>query len=124
MPQFGVSYNYVHVYFTVQKPNLMNLQVFPLQIKGSRNIIARAAVHYRSIGTILLKDKDGSQIAGLTTSQQPQEIMRNIFEKWIRLDTECSWPKLIECMRQCELGVLAQEMEDALQLHSQHSQGL
>lgn len=114
----------MYIYSTVQKPNLINLQVFPLQIEGSRNIIARAAVQYKCIGTILLNDKDGSLVAGLTTSQQPQEIMRNIFEKWIRLDTECSWPKLIECMRQCELVVLAQEIEDALQLHSHHSQGL
>ena len=108
----------------VEKPDLINLQRFPLEIEGNKNIIARAALQYKCIGAILLNDKDGAIIGGLTASNEPQEIMYKIFQKWVCEDTECSWPKLVECMRHCELSVLAKQIEDALQLKSQHKQGL
>ena len=50
--------------------------------------------------------------------------MHKIFEKWVREDTQCSWQKLINCMKECELIVLAQQMEDALLLNPHHVQGL
>ena len=108
----------------VSKPNLVNLQAFPFQIEGSRNIVARAASQHKCIGSILLNDKDGTLISGLTLSQDPKEIMFKIFEKWVREDIQSSWQKLIECMRRCELIVLAQQMEDALQLNPHRIQGV
>ena len=111
-------------YTVVEKPDLINLQRFPFEIEGSRNIIARAARQYRCIGAILLNDKDGALIDGLTASNEPQDIMYKIFQKWVREDTQCSWPKLIQCMRQCELSVLAQQIEDALHPKPQHTHGL
>ena len=114
-------HNHFHI---VQKPDLVNLQAFPFQIEGSRNIVARAASQYKCIGAILLNDKDGTLISGLTASSDQKEIMHKIFEKWVREDTQCSWQKLINCMKECELIVLAQQMDDALQLNPHHVQGL
>ena len=112
------------IYSVVEKPDLINLQSFPFDIEGSKNIIARVAVQYKCIGAVLLNDKDGTIIAGLTASNEPRDITYNIFQKWVCEDTECSWPKLIKCMRQCELSALAKQIEDALQLKPQHKQGL
>ena len=102
-----------------QKPSLINLYAFPKFHEGKCNIVARAAPKYKCIGTILLKDKDGTIVSGLTASQQPRDVMHAIFEKWVQEDTECSWHKLTQCMRQCELTSLAQEIEDVLQLKSE-----
>ena len=61
---------------TYTKPNLVNLRAFPFQIEGSRNIVARAASQYKCIGAILLNDKDGTLISGLTLSQDPKRCLR------------------------------------------------
>ena len=121
---FQCIYYFAFIYSVVEKPDLINLQSFPFDIEGSKNIIARVAVQYKCIGAVLLNDKDGTIIAGLTASNEPRDITYNIFQKWVCEDTECSWPKLIKCMRQCELSALAKQIEDALQLKPQHKQGL
>ena len=48
-----------------------------------------------------------------------EHTMRDIFCEWVQKDTEYSWQKLIECLRMCELGVLAKDIEDALKQHTQ-----
>ena len=55
----------------------------------------------------------------MTTSQEVKDTMYEIFYEWVRRDTEYSWQKLIECLRKCELGVLAKDIEDALKQHTQ-----
>ena len=101
----------------------MSLQHFPYakEFKGGRNIISRVATEYRCIGTQLLNDADGSivKMIHMTTSQVVKDTMYEIFYEWVRRDTEYSWQKLIECLRKCELGVLAKDIEDALKQHTQ-----
>ena len=54
----------------------------------------------------------------------PVGIMTAIFTQWLREDTDCSWKKLIECMKRCDLTHFAQEMEVALGLAVQGNSGL
>ena len=54
----------------------------------------------------------------------PVGIMTAIFTQWLREDTGCSWKKLIECMKRCDLTHFAQEMEFALGLVVQGKSGL
>ena len=110
--------------FADYKPNLTNLYACPYIQEGNRNIVARSASKYKCIGTILLKDEDGTIVSGLTASQQPRDVMHTIFEKWVQEDTECSWHKLTQCMRQCELSSLAQEIEEGLQINPHLSRGI
>ena len=42
--------------------------------------------------------------------------MTAIFTQWLREDTKCSWKKLIECMKKCDMANFAREMEIALGL--------
>ena len=46
----------------------------------------------------------------------PVGTMTAIFTQWLREDTKCSWKKLIECMKKCDMANFAREMEVALGL--------
>ena len=78
-------------------------------------------MEYRCIGIRLLNDADGSIVAGIhnTNSHVLKHTMYEIFYEWVRRDTEYSWQKLIECLKTCELCVLAKDIEDALKQHTQ-----
>ena len=78
-------------------------------------------MEYRSIGTQLLNDGDGSTVKRIhmTTSQVVKDTMHEIFYEWMRTDTECSWQKLIQCLRMCKLCVLAKDIDGALKQHIQ-----
>ena len=52
----------------------------------------------------------------MANSGDPLRIMTAIFIQWLREDTDCSWKKLIGCMKKCDLTHFAQEMEIALGL--------
>ena len=52
----------------------------------------------------------------MANSGDPVGIMTAIFTQWLREDTDCSWKKLIECMKRCDLTHFANEMEVALGL--------
>jgi hypothetical protein len=52
----------------------------------------------------------------MANSGDPVGIMTAIFTQWLREDTDCSWKKLIECMKRCDLTHFAREMEAALGL--------
>ena len=109
----------MHIFFhfcTVDKPDLVSLQDFPFSKKGPLNIISRAAAKYEAIGTYLLNDKHGNLVQNiqLGAHHQPVTAMRMIFQQWVKEDTECSWKKLIQCLKTCEKNCLAQEIEDGL----------
>ena len=60
----------------------------------------------------------------MANSGDPVGIMTAIFTQWLREDTDCSWKKLTECMKRCDLTHFAQEMEVALGLAVQGNSGL
>ena len=84
------------------------------------------ASNYKSIGAYLLKDTDGSVLAGIEQSYQSKsvDIIREILGKWLREDPDSSWEKFIECLRHSECDALAKKLEDSLLKYSKTSEGI
>ena len=95
-------------------------------LKGQKNIITQIASNYKSIGAYLLKDSDGSVLAGIEQSCQSKsvDIIREILRKWLQEDPDSSWEKFIECLRHSERDVLAKNIEDSFLQLSQVSEGI
>ena len=120
------TFNYA-VLSTTEKPTLVTLEQFPCEIKGDRpNIVAIVATHYRPIGTLLLDDKDGSKVDNIEREalRNPEETMRGIFKTWLKQDTDCSWEKFINFLRQVKLNVFAKDIEDALRECKEPTEGV
>ena len=95
----------------------MSLQNFPFSRKGKRlNIISRAASQYWSIGIHLLNDTKCAAVRAITLKahNQAESAMQEIFTKWVDEDPDCSWEKLIYCLRSNKLSDLAKEIENGL----------
>lgn len=93
------------------------LQNFTYKIRGEKlNIIEKTAPSYKTIGINLLNDRDGSITKGIemANAYKPEPTMVAIYEKWITAAKDHSWKKLICCLKDCDLNVLALDIEDAL----------
>lgn len=92
----------------------ISLRKFPGTSGENLNIIVETAPHYKEIGTILLNDKRGNVVQGIAEEMRctPERIMTRIYEKW--LGKKVSWEDLIQCLKDCELYVVAEEIEDGL----------
>ena len=49
-----------------------------------------------------------------STQRQPVDTMFRIFSQWLREDPGHSWEKLINCLKQCGLNVLAEHLQNSL----------
>ena len=62
-------------------------------------------------------DSDGTQIdiIGKKHPNDPKECCRALFQHWLNGNgvKPCSWRKLIELIRDCDDGALAQEIQSA-----------
>ena len=96
--------------------NLLTLQHFPYG--DNPNIIQQVAPHYYSVGTNLLNDKNGGIVSGIeqSTQRQPVDTMFRIFSQWLREDPGHSWEKLIHCLKQCSLKVLAEYLQNSMKM--------
>ena len=95
----------------------MSLQNFPFSRKGKRlNIISRASSQYWSIGIYLLNDTKCAAVKAikLKAHNQAESAIQEIFTKWVDEDPDCSWEKLIYCLKINKLSDLAKEIEDGL----------
>ena len=100
------------------KPNLQNLMTFSTS-EGDINIIQKTAVYYDEIGTYLLEDHDGTQVAIIKHDCKTAEaIMREIYTQWIAKDLSRSWAKLAKCFRKCGLKILASIIKQHFKLPS------
>ena len=91
------------------------LNKFPCP-SGGINILTKAASRYRMLGTILLNSPDGTevQIIEQRHGKDPYNTTYDIFQKWLTSDEEASWKKLVQCLRDVELNVVAKDIEDYL----------
>ena len=100
------------------KPDLRILNNFP-HPRGNINILVSASCHYRMLGNILLKSCDGAQVKALEIQHKLnlECIMYDIFQKWLCIDKEATWRKLVYSLRDAstELNVLAKDIENCLQ---------
>ena len=97
--------------------NTISLRKFPSKNKSGEklNIIVESAPHYKEIGTLLLNDKKGNIVQGIAEEMRctPKRIMTKIYEKWLEKEN-ASWKGLIQSLRDCDLNVIAQDIEDGL----------
>ena len=72
------------------------------------------ATRYRDVGAILLKDRNGTIVAGIEKSArgEPLEAVHMIYARWLKEDVDYSWRKLTQCFRDCGLNVLASKIEE------------
>ena len=104
--------------------SLVSLQNFPFPTGGRRNIFALTAHQYRCIGTHLLNDECGSVVEAIhMETPRPEDIIYQIYRRWLAEDPKHSWEKLIDCLKKCNLGYLAQQMEDVLNPRTTPLQG-
>ena len=82
-----------------------------LQIKIHKKIGA----NYMDFGIFLLNDDDGSQLESIEMECQgkPECIARKIFQEWVLgKGKPLTWQTLVETLRDCELNVLADQIQE------------
>ena len=98
------------------KPNLLNLMTLSTS-EGDINIIEKTAVYYDEIGTYLLEDHDGTQVANIKDDYKTSKArVREIYTQWIAKDLSRSWAKLAKCFSKCGLKILASIIERHFEL--------
>ena len=77
-----------------------------------------AAGNYRKFGMFLLQDKNGAMVALLKKNHihdGAECVTEAILQKWLTSDAPTrTYQHLIECLRQSELGALAELIENAI----------
>ena len=94
------------------KPDMINLMRLSTR-EGEINIVEESAHKYREIGFILLKDRTGLKVTAIEKEvrDNPVEAVSKIYIRWIARDVDRSWSKLAQCLRRCDLNVLASDIE-------------
>ena len=93
--------------------------------KGHINILQETAGNYKDIGAILLHDRTGARVAGVTNNGRDGiiEAVRAVYQQWIQEDEDHSWEKLTKCFRDVQLNSLARDIEQHLGLPSRSNLG-
>ena len=67
------------------------------------------------LGNILLNSQDGTEVQNIELEHKnPYDIVYEIFRKWLTSDVTPTWKKLVQCLRDVELNILAKDIEDCL----------
>ena len=76
------------------------------------SVIRRIAVNYYTFGMNILQDDNGEKIDVIERDHKEAEaITREILKKWLRDGgPTCTYPHLLECLRESELGALADDI--------------
>ena len=77
------------------------------------DILEESSIKSIDIGTILLQDNWGVKVRGIVqkATNDPVEVVRMIYERWLREDEKHSWKKLTWCFRVVNLNTLASDIE-------------
>ena len=91
---------------------MVNLMKFPTKERELK-IVEESACNYREIGTNLLNDKTGKIVSAIEKAADgvPEKALHTIYSRWITEDEDHSWRKLAQCLRDCDLNVLASNIE-------------
>ena len=86
--------------------------------EGELRIVEESACKYKEIGIILLKDNNGVKVQAIkrAVGNDLVDVVYEIYCRWIREDEDHSWKKLTQCLRDCDLNVLAWNIEKHFQL--------
>lgn len=98
----------------MEKPTLSALISLSTSSGGEITVIQDTANHFKNIGTILLNDRFGERVDVIESNMrgQREDIIREVYKKWMREDVNYSWTTLTECFRECHLHRLAQSIEE------------
>ena len=99
--------NTIDLFITLDKePTLPEL----LRLKIPQHVGA----NYKTFGTFLLNDVIGSRVNSIQLQclGKPEQINITILEEWLTgKGKSCTWQILIKTLRDCELTVLADQVE-------------
>ena len=88
------------------------------------NVIGRIAIEYYTFGINLLQDSNGEKVDVIEEDhihKGAKAIARAILKKWLQDGgPTCTYLYLIDCLRESQLGVLADEMSRQLQRKESH----
>ena len=112
------SCTHIHFNFaTDDKPSLPTLLKFPGKHENI-NIPEQIGTNYKTFGTLLLKDDSGMIISSIEKAKlhNATEINATILQKWIggKGREPFTWNTLVNCLRDAELNVLANDIEEVL----------
>ena len=77
-----------------------------------------AAGNYMIFGMCLLQDKNGVEVELIKKDNRQdgtESITQAIIRKWLTSDRICTYQYLIECLKQSELGALAEDIKRCVQ---------
>ena len=109
------TYEFVHAFCTDATPTLLKLKTMKGADRKPLKIIETvAAGDYVTFGMCLLQDENGEQV-GLIERDQinkgAEAVTRTIIQKWLTSGAPTrTYQHLIECLRQSELGTLAEQI--------------
>ena len=97
------------------RPDLVTLEKFPHPSRDI-NIMQGVVPQYKRLSNILLKDPNGVRVLAMEKSHayNVDEVVYDIFQKWLVEDAEATWGKLVQCLKDANLNPLAQEIESCL----------
>ena len=81
------------------------------------NLLSRVGPKVNVFGIFLLNDDDGNKVANITERCRgdPEKIAFDVLREWLAgKGVEVSWDSLIATLRDCELSLMADQIQMAL----------
>lgn len=102
-------------WYILDTPTLLKIMTMKGTDGKPMNIVKRIAAHdYKTFGMLLLKDENGEEVdifRKYHMQDGPESVIMAILKKWLISDTTPEkWQHLIECLKQCQLNTLAEEI--------------
>ena len=95
---------------------ILGLQQFSTP-SGRLNILQQVGTDYKPmLGNILLKSQNGKRVQTIETTfgHNVDNVVYDIFQKWSSEDGDCTWGKLVQCLRDSNLNPLANDIDSCL----------
>ena len=121
LPFIDRFYNYyLYIYIILlltagNRPDISTLNTFP-HPSGNISILEQVTPKYRQLGNILLNSPNGVEVQGIekTNKSRVEDVIYDIFQKWLVEDPYATWGKLVLCLQKAGLTSLAQDVERGL----------
>ena len=118
-PPSSVFSDYIQLFSTAdKKPTLPELLSFPTHSGEPINIITKVGVNYEMLGTLLLKDNDGSIMPTITfeCNRNTTLITTEVLRRWLRGAGKqpVTWRTLTDSLKSIGLSPLASSIEHSL----------
>ena len=108
-------------YSADDRPNLNDLRKLPVK-DGLQDIVAEIQNDYIRLGRCLLEDEGGNKVHGIEKAKRddPVAITEEILRQWRQGKGKepVTWRILVDCLREAQLNVAADDIEGALSQES------